>query len=169
MLVALISVIASAFIFRAQVAEALVSRGDDQLRFGDRRSAAVYYQRALHLHPQSVIAADRLAFTMVMEHDRSSVSRGLAVATMGLAYDSTNLTLLADRAFAEMRLGQTHAAALDFARAGKLGHDARYASFAARLALKSGDHVLAKREATQALRDDPTFAPARLLRKRILR
>jgi hypothetical protein len=66
-----------------------------------------------------------------------------------------------------MRLGRPHAAALDFARAGTIGHDTRYASFAARLARKTGDRDLAMHEAREALRDDPAFAPARLEQRKI--
>jgi tetratricopeptide (TPR) repeat protein len=158
------SVLVASVVFRSQLSDALIVRGDDQLRFGDRRDAIRYYDRALRIAPRSAVAADRLAFVMALQHDRFSLEEALRIATQGLEHAPTSLALRADRAFAEMRLGRTHAAALDFAVAGEQGHDARYASFAARLARKSGDRVLAQRQLHEALRDDPTFAPARLER-----
>jgi tetratricopeptide (TPR) repeat protein len=149
-------------VFRGPLSDALITRGDDQLRFGDRSEAIRYYDRALRIAPGNGTAADRLAFIMAIQHDRRSVEEALRVSTRALLDDPSNLALLADRAFAEMRLGRPHAAALDFARAGTIGHDTRYASFAARLARKTGDRDLAMHEAREALRDDPAFAPARL-------
>jgi tetratricopeptide (TPR) repeat protein len=161
------SLLVAAIVFRGPLSEALITRGDDQLRFGDRNTAIRYYERALRIAPGNGTAADRLAFTMALQHDRRSLEAALRVSTAALAYDPSNLALRADRGFAEMRLGQSHAAALDFATAGVLGHDARYASFAARLARKSGDRALAIHETEEALRDDPAFAPARFERRRM--
>jgi tetratricopeptide (TPR) repeat protein len=159
------SLLLAAVIFRGPLSEALITRGDDQLRFGDRNAAIRYYERALSVAPRNGTAADRLAFTMALQHDRRSLEHALRVSTAALRGDPANLALLADRGFAEMRLGRSHAAALDFAAAGTLGHDTRYASFAARLARKSGDRELAVRETREALRDDPAFGPARLERR----
>ncbi len=158
------SLVLAAALFRGPLSEALITRGDDQLRFGDAGAAIRYYERALRLAPHSTTAADRLAFRMALRHDRPSLDDAIRIASTALSFDPANLALFADRGFAEMRLGRSHLAALDFAAAGGLGHDARYASFAARLARKSGDHVLAVRESREALRDDPSFAPARLER-----
>jgi len=158
------SLILAALVFRGQLSDALITRGDDQLRFGDRNVAVRYYERALRIAPDNATAADRLAFTMAMQHDRRSLESALRVSTAALAVNPSNANLLADRGFAEIRLGRSHAAALDFASAGTIGHDTRYASFAARLARKTGDRALALRETREALHDDPAFAPALLER-----
>jgi len=163
------SLLVAAVVFRGPLAEALITRGDDQLRFGDRSEAIRYYERALGVAPRNETAADRLAFTMAMQHDRRSLERALRVSSAALVYDPSNLALLADRGFAEMRLGRSHAAAVDFAAAATLGHDTRYASFAARLARTSGDRALALRETREAVNDDPRFAPARLERRKAAR
>jgi tetratricopeptide (TPR) repeat protein len=161
-LIAGVSLVIAAATFRGAVSDALVTRGDDRVRFGDRLAAARYYERALDIAPANTTAADRLAFSLAIQHDRPSVRRALAVSTHALARNPANLNLIADRAFAEMRLGKLRDAADDFARAGRLGRDARYASFAARLALASGDRARAQRERVAARADDPSFAPARL-------
>lgn len=153
-------------LFRGQVSDALITRGDDQLRFGDRGSAIRYYERSLRIAPRNTTAADRLAFTLAMQREPRALERAIEISTRALTGEPANLALLADRAFAEIRLGQTLQAARDFASAAALGHDARYASFAARLARKSGNRELAVREAGEALRDDPAFAPALLEARR---
>jgi tetratricopeptide (TPR) repeat protein len=161
------SLLVAGFVFRGPLSEALITRGDDELRFGDRARAIGYYDRALRVAPQNATAADRLAFFMALQHDRSSLEHAVRISTRGLAVAPASLELLADRAFAEMRLGRPHAAAVDFAAAGARSHDARYASFAARLARKSGDRALAQRESREALRDDPGFAPARFEQRKM--
>jgi len=163
------SALLAAALFRGQVSDALITRGDDQLRFGDRADAIRYYERSLRIAPRNTTAADRLAFTLAMQRDPRALKRAIAISTRALAGEPSNLALLADRAFAEMRLRQTLDAARDFAAAAGLGHDARYASFAARLARTGGDRELALREAGEALRDDPAFAPARLETRRSVR
>ena len=47
-------------LFRGQLGTALVTRGDDAVRNGDRTGAVRYYTRALAIDPHSLRAADRL-------------------------------------------------------------------------------------------------------------
>jgi len=166
LVLALLPIAVSAFAFRGQVSDALITRGDDQLRYGDRGGAITYYRRALRFQPANSTAADRLAFTMVMGRDRFEIEQSLNVATAALVSSPGELGLLADRALAEMKLGRTREAAQDFARAARLGHDARYATFASRLALKAGEMRLAREQREDAVRDDPRFAPAIASRRR---
>ena len=149
-------------LFHGQLAVAVVTSGDDALRRGDVESAVRLYGRAARLDPGSSVAADRLAFNLALRHDRTSARLAIAVATQALG-SVPDPALLADRAFAEVQLRRWHDAQLDFSRAGLLAHDARFDHFAARMALRFGDHAAARRYALRALHDDPAFAPARAL------
>lgn len=150
-------------LFRGQLAAAVVTRGDDVLRSGDVDGAMRLYARALQLDKSSGVAADRLAFRLALSH-RASDARN-AVEVVGAALEARPATpaLLADRAFAELRLNALPAAERDFARAGDLGRDARYEHFASRIALRRGDRAAARAFARRALGWDRTFNPARAL------
>jgi tetratricopeptide (TPR) repeat protein len=150
------------FLFHDQLAAAVVTRGDDALRTGDVATAIRLYVRATQLDAGSSIAADRLAFHLALQHDRSSAHIAIDVATRALRA-APEPALFADRAFAELQLHAWRRAERDFDRAGRLARDARYEHFAARMALRSGDRDAAKRYARLALADDPAFAPARAL------
>jgi tetratricopeptide (TPR) repeat protein len=152
----------AALCFRAQLADALVTRGDDALRTGDVATALRAYGRAATLDPRSVVASDRLAFFLAVRHDRPDAERSIAVATAALRARAS-APLFADRAFAEMELRRWRAASDDFGRAGALARDARYDHLAARTALRDGDRDAARRFARRAVADDPAFAPARAM------
>ena len=152
----------AAICFRAQLADALVTRGDDSLRNGDGAAAMRAYGRALGIDPHSTVASDRLAFFLALRHDRTDAERAVTVATAGLRAQA-GASLFADRAFAEMQLQRWPAAAGDFARAGALARDARYDHLAGRMALRGGDRAAARRYAERAVAADPSFAPARAL------
>ncbi len=162
LLCAAVALALAATLFRAQLADALVTRGDDAFRNGDVAGALRAYGRALQLDPHSVVAADRLAFFLALRHDRVHAARAVTVATTALAVRPA-AALYADRAFAEMQLRRWHAAADDFGAAGMLGRDARYDHLAGRMALRSGDRAQARSYARRAIAADPAFAPARAL------
>jgi len=151
------------FLFHDQLAAAVVTRGDDALRTGDVDTAIRLYIRATQLDSRSSVAADRLAFHLALQHDRSKAQLAVSVATRALREAPFEPALFADRAFAELQQRAWRGAERDFDRAGRLAHDARYEHFAARMALRSGDREAAKRYARLALADDPAFAPARAL------
>ncbi len=157
---AVVSIAVAAVLFRAPMAEALVTRGDDALRSGDVRSAMRAYERANRIDPHATIAADRLAFFLAMRHDRASALRAIAISSDALAANGSDAALIADRGFAEMQLHAWAAAEHDFAIAGSVAHDARYDHFAARLALRRGDRHTARADARRAIASDPAFAPA---------
>lgn len=160
------SALGAAFVlFHAQLAAAVVTRGDDALRSGDVAAAMRFYARAARLDPGSTVVADRLAFNLALRHDRASAVRAVTVASDALATVHGDPSLFADRAFAEVQLHEWRAAERDFAQAGALGRDARYEHFAGRMALRGGDLQAAKRYARRALADDRRFAPARALLK----
>jgi tetratricopeptide (TPR) repeat protein len=158
--------LATAFVlFHGQLAAAVLTRGDDALRAGDVDAAIRLYSRATQLDPRLTVAADRLAFHLALGHNRGGATQAIAVASQALSA-APDPALFADRAFAELQLRLWRDAERDFAHAGDLAHDARYEHFAARMALRSADRIAARRYTRLALADDPGFAPARtLLRK----
>jgi len=160
---ALIALTAAAALFRGQLADALVTRGDDAARTGDTIGALRAYGRALRIDPRSTLAADRLAFWLAMRHDRADAERATAIATAALAVRGDDVALAADRGFAEMQLQRWRAAERDFAAAGRAGNDARYDQLAARMALRRGDRRAARADARRAIAADPSFAPAHAL------
>ncbi len=166
LLCAAISLALAAVLFRAAMAEALVTRGDDALRAGDATTALRAYARALRIDPQITIAADRLAFFLALQHDRVHAARAVAVASDALRVDATP-ELYADRGFAEMQLRRWRAAAADFEAAGRVTPDARYDHLAARMRLRTGDRAGARVDALRAIAADPAFAPAHALVQRL--
>jgi tetratricopeptide (TPR) repeat protein len=160
--IALVALLIAAGLFRGQLAAALVTRGDDALRTGDRSAAVRYYYRALTIDPRAVRAADRLAFYLAMRHGPGDAEAAIAVAGKALALVPADSALLADRGLAEQRLRRWRAAERDFAEAGAAGRDARYDHLAGRLALRLGALSDARHFFRLALVHDPTFHPARV-------
>ena len=99
------SALAASFaLFHGQLAAAVVTRGDDALRNGHVPAAIRLYERAAQLDPDSVVAADRLAFELALRHDRSGAIQAIAVVTHTLARAESEPGLYVDRAFAEVQL-----------------------------------------------------------------
>jgi tetratricopeptide (TPR) repeat protein len=157
---AIVAIAAAAVLLRAQLADALVTRGDDAFRSGDVAGALRAYDRAVRIDPHSAIAADRLAFFLALRHERGSAERAVAIASVALAARAGDAALAADRGFAEMQLGRWTAAERDFAAAGLRGRDARYDHLAARMALRRGDRDAARAYAARAIAADRAFRPA---------
>lgn len=161
--VALLALGCAAALFRANVAAALVTRGDDLLRTGDLDGALRRYARAVSLDPRSPLGADRLAFHLLLRRRSGDAARAYAVADAALTATPSAAPLVADRAFAGLRLARWRGAEADFARAAEIAHDARYAHLAARMAQRAGDRGAALRHLRAALALDPRFAPSRAL------
>jgi tetratricopeptide (TPR) repeat protein len=159
--IAAVSLSIAGGLFHSQLASALVTRGDDALRSGDRTAGVRYYRRALAFDPHSNRAADRLAFYLAMRHGAGDAQAAIDVATRALACVPGDAALLADRGLAEQRLGRWREAERDFGSAGASGRDARYDHLAGRLALRLGHAREARRFFSTALQHDPTFGPAR--------
>lgn len=124
----------AAVLFRGPLAAAVVTRGDDALRNGDRATALRSYRKALALDPGSAVAADRLAFELALHHRRDDAEAAVALTTAVLGRHPDDPALLADRAFAELQLRRWDAARADFLRVAAASSDRRYARVAQLLA-----------------------------------
>ncbi len=174
-MVASISLVLAVVAFRGNVASALVTRGDDVLRAGDVGGAVRYYARAARLDAGSLVAADRLAFFLLMRRRAGDAARAFAIADTALRARPAGLgrrdalsasALLTDRALAALRLGNARTAERDFAAAAAAG-DPRYAFLAAHAALRRGDRAAAREHLRAALRFDASYTPARSLIARL--
>jgi tetratricopeptide (TPR) repeat protein len=163
LIVASFAVACAAVLFRPNLASALITRGDDVLRVGDVDAAVRYYGRAVRLDAGSAVAADRLAFFLLVRRRSGDAARAQSIADAALSAAPADPALLADRAFAERRLGRRAAAERDFAAAARTGRDPRYAHLAARIAAERGDRAAARSHLRTALELDARYAPARVL------
>ena len=165
--VAALSLSCAAMLFRGDVASALVTRGDDVLRAGDVDGAVRAYGRATRLDGASAVAADRLAFFLLVRRGVGDAARAYAVSDSALGAAPNEPALLADRAFAAQRLGWWRRAERDFGAAARDARDPRYAHLAARMALRVRDRAASREHLRAALSLDPAYAPARALLARL--
>ncbi|HEY0393370.1 MAG TPA: hypothetical protein VGD01_02630 [Candidatus Elarobacter sp.] len=164
---ALTAVAVAAALFHANVASALVTRGDDVLRTGDTDGAFRYYARALRIDARSGVAADRLAFALLMRRRAGDAALAFAAADAALRTAPGDAALLADRGFAQQRLARWRGAERDFAAAAAAAHDARYAHLAAKMAERAHDRANERAHLRTALALDSAFAPSRALQARL--
>ena len=160
--IAAVALCLAAVLFHAQLAAALITRGDDALRRGDRVTAIAFYRRALLFDARSTVAADRLAFYLDLRRTADDARAAVDIATDALAVHTMDAALLADRGLAEQFLRRFPAAQNDFERAAQSGNDPRYDHFAARIALDRGRPNEARRLFKRALSRDRSFDPARV-------
>lgn len=178
LVLASLSLVTALGLFHGNVASALVTRGDDVLRAGDVDGAVRYYARAARLDAGSPLAADRLAFFLLMRRRAGDAARAYAIADAALRAQPAGFerrdasrasSLLADRGLAALRLHNERAAERDFAAAAAAAGDPRYAFLAAHAALRRGDRTAAREHLRAALRFDASYAPARALVGRLER
>ena len=157
---ALVALVLSGLLFHAQIADALVTRGDSFMQSGRTARAERYYQRALWWDPGSTIAADRFAFASFQLRTPAALAAGIAVASGALARAPGDWQLLLDRALCLQSAGRLREARADFAHAAEIRRDPQLLHFAGWAAFRSGDASAARRYWRAALQIDPTFAPA---------
>lgn len=158
--VAAFALAASAVLFRSQVADALVVRGDDFLYRGDRAAALLHYKRALSIDGHSEAAADRFVFIEMQQRTGKSLRDAVAVSTVALSAQPHDAVLLADRALCLLLLRRYDAARSDFESAARINDDARYYTFAGWASFHAGNLIAARALWRAALRADPRFRAA---------
>lgn len=167
--IAFASLVLSVGIFRAEIASALVTRGDEFLSRGDVPGARHYYERALALQWDSHAATDRFVFFGSGSHDRDVLRGAIRVATVYLRVHPADATILADRAYCFERLHAYAPAARDFAAAARITKSPTEFTFAGWAALRSGRAADARSFWRDALVRDPRFGPARLALRKVRR
>lgn len=158
--VAALALVCSALLFRAQIAEALVIRGDDYMYRGDPVHALERYGRALTIAPSSGVAADRYAFVSLQRRTHASIAAAIAVANRYLGDHPNDAALLTDRALCYLQLHRYMEAERDFERAARSSRapsDYVFAGWAAQHAGHTRTAVALWRE---ALRIRPGYRPA---------
>jgi tetratricopeptide (TPR) repeat protein len=155
-----IALLCAAVLFRSEIAEALIIRGDDYLYRGDRASALQHYQRALSAAPWSETAADRYVFVSMERQSIASRRAALSIADRYLRAYPHDAVLLADRGLWYLHAHRYADAQRDFAAAAVAARsvsDYVFAGFAA-------EHARNRRAARllwlAALREQPGYKPA---------
>lgn len=159
-IVAAFALAAAATLFRAQLADALVVRGDDLLYRGAGAEARTHYARALVLDPQSAVAADRYVFATMELHTPRALGEALSAASAYLRRHPDEVNVLADRAMCYLLARRYAAAGRDFERAGEISAQPRYFVFAGWAARRAREYRSARRLWRAALRIDSRYAPA---------
>lgn len=152
----------AACLFRSQMAQSLVIRGDDYLYQGRVPEAQERYERALAFDNRSEAAADRFVFVLMERHTMTSLERGIRNATEFLRAQPNDVTLLTDRGLCYLVARQYAAARRDFARAAAISGSASDLVFAGWAARRAGDRVGARRLWHRALQEDPRNRSARI-------
>lgn len=134
----------SALIFRSQIADALVVRGDEALYRSRTRDALAYYSRAVWFDRDSGVAVDRFAFVAMASRDAVALPIAVAIASGYLRRHGRDGVVLMDRAMAYRTLGDARAALTDFIAAANAQKDARAYAFAGDEARRTGDRHLAR-------------------------
>lgn len=159
-LVAFLAIACAGVLFRAQVADALVIRGDDYLYRGDPVDALERYRRALSLMPSLQVAADRYVFVSMEEHTAPALRRATDLAGSYLRSHPSDAVLLADRALCYLHLHRYVLAQRDFEKAAQVSRAPGNYVFAGWAALRAGRTPQAKALWRRALRLHAGYRPA---------
>lgn len=160
--VSLIALACAAVLFRSEVAQALVIRGDDYLYRGDRTQALERYRRALAIAPLFSVAVDRYVFVSMQRQSQRSLQAALVVASRYLRVHRDDPVILTDRALCYLHMHRYAAAQDDFQRAAHSSHAVSDYVFAGWAARDAGRKRQALRLWHKALHVQPGYAPARI-------
>lgn len=158
--VAAFSLLLATLLFHAQLADALVVRGDDfliQHRYG---SASDRYSRALWFDAGSRSAADRFMFVASQERSLEKLRKAIDVADSYLANRPGDPVILFDRALCFLILKRYRLALADFERTGYLTRDPQTFVFAGWAARRAGRRAQAIGLWQTALRLRAHYRPA---------
>lgn len=158
--IAFIAIALSVVLFRSQLAQSLVVRGDDFMYRGQNAQALTRYARALYLDPDLGIAVDRYVFLSMQLRDKHSLQTAFDFAAAYLSHNPNDATVLSDRATCYLVERRYRDARRDFESAARIQHSARDYVFAGWAALHTGDTGAARVLWHRALRIDPRFKPA---------
>jgi tetratricopeptide (TPR) repeat protein len=150
----------SALLFRTQIADALIVRGDDMLIQNAYDAAGNRYLRALWLDRGSVVAIDRLVFVALQERTPGALRSAATLASGYLGTHRPEQTVLFDRALCYLKLRRYAWAYADFLRAARLSGDPQQYTFAGWAARRAGDAKLAAASWSYALHIRPGYRPA---------
>lgn len=134
--IALGALTCAALLFRGQVGDALVMRGDDYVYRGERAQALERYRRAMLVAPFAGTAVDRYVFVSMQMQTARSIASAVEVATRYLASHPDDVAVRTDRALCYLHAHRYASASADFLAAERTSHVSRYALYA-RLAAKA--------------------------------
>jgi tetratricopeptide (TPR) repeat protein len=160
--IAAVALLSAGLLFRNQLSQALIVRGDDYLYRGDRTAALARYQRAMTIAPWSQIAADRYVFVSMERQTRQATRAALRVADRYLKAYPHDAALLSDRALWYLHAHRYAKAQRDFAAAAQSPHSVSDYVFAGFAAEHAHDHRAAVKFWRAALREAPNYRPAQL-------
>jgi tetratricopeptide (TPR) repeat protein len=160
LLLAVMSLTIGLILFRAQLADALVVRGDDLLIQNAYGDAAQRYARALWLDPRSGVAIDRLMFVALQQRKRGALRSAVALASRYLRTRPDEPSILFDRALCYLKLRNYPSAYLDFFHAARMTEDPEQYTFAGWAASRAGRVAQAAALWRLALRIRHDYRPA---------
>jgi tetratricopeptide (TPR) repeat protein len=160
--VAAVALLCAGLVFRSQIAQALIIRGDDYLYRGDQPAALQRYQRALLVAPWSQAAADRYVFVSMQQQTAQSTRAALVVANRYLSSHPHDAVLLADRALWYLHARRYSAAQRDLAAAAESMHSVTDYVFAGFAAEHAHHHDAALALWRTALKEQPGYEPAQM-------
>ncbi len=158
--IAIVSLCVAALMFRREIAEALVVRGDEYLYRGSVLQALERYRRALSIFPGAQVAADRYVFVSMQSRSPHALEHAIAVATRYLDVNQNDALLLADRALCYLHARRYALAQADFERSARVTNSSENYVFAGWAAERQGRHAAAVALWRAALRMRPHYVPA---------
>jgi tetratricopeptide (TPR) repeat protein len=164
--VAIVALSLASVLFRGQVADALVVRGDDFMSRSALAEATIRYERARAIDPGNSSAVDRVVFAGMEIRTPASLRHATAAANVYLAEHPNDGAILADRALCYLIERRYGLALFDFEHAAKVQRDARYFVFAGWAANRIQQRGRARRLWKAALEIDARYVPARVALER---